>query len=634
VIGASIDAALLVNVDCSTTTAIEDCLTSGMLVPAGERAYAFRHELARQAIYDALSLPRRRELHQRVLTALLGGRWTEQDLARLAHHAEAAGDTDAVLRFAPDAARRAAALYAHREAAAQYARALRFAADWPPLVRADLLEAYSYEWYLTGRLDEAIDLRRDALAIWHASGDPLREGDTLRWISRFTWFAGRNDDAVAAAEAALEVLEAQPPGRELAMALSNRSQLYMLANENEAAIAWGERAIALAEALGEQEILIHALNNVGAARVRSGVEGSWGELERSLALAQAAELEEHVARAWVNLSWSAIHVHDLPRADAYYAAGIAYTTDHDLDGYRQYMLSWRGFLYLLRGEWAAAERDADAVLAVPHTAHTNRIAALIVRGLLRARRGVDGAFEALDAALRLAEPTGELQRLRPVRVARAEAAWLAGDGARATDEASAVLDLTLLRGSPWDVGQVLLWLARCDPAWTGALAGARGVPEPYRHAFDADWAAAAGAWHALGCPYDAALALLDGDEAAVRRALGSFEALGAQAAVAVATRRLRDLGARGVPRGPRPTTRANPANLTVRELEIVPYLAAGQRNAEIAERLFLSPKTVGHHVGSILAKLEIRSRGEVAGAARRLGLDLPDGQDGATVSPT
>jgi len=96
----------------------------------------------------------------------------------------------------------------------------------------------------------------------------------------------------------------------------------------------------------------------------------------------------------------------------------------------------------------------------------------------------------------------------------------------------------------------------------------------------------------------------------------------ARSAEAIAMRRLRDLGVRKIPRGPRPATRANPASLTARELQILPLLAAGRQNAEIADHFFLSAKTIDHHVGSILAKLGVHARGEVAAAARQLGISV------------
>src|SRR6185312_371921 len=122
----------------------------------------------------------------------------------------------------------------HREAAKQYARALREGDGLAPERRAELHERRSYECYLTDQMPEALDARLDALAEHRRSGDRLLEG--------------------------------LPPGPELAMAYSNMSQLRMLARDSDAGIAWGERAIALADQLGEDEILVHALNNVGSSQ--------------------------------------------------------------------------------------------------------------------------------------------------------------------------------------------------------------------------------------------------------------------------------------------------------------------------------------------------------------------------------
>jgi DNA-binding CsgD family transcriptional regulator/tetratricopeptide (TPR) repeat protein len=628
VIGSTIDTDLLTEIAGTVVEAIEACLVSGMLVTVHGSALTFRHELARAAIYEAISPPRRRDLHRQVLVALRARSLEQQDVARLAHHAEAADDQEAVLRFAPEAGRRAASLNAHREAAAQFSRALRFAHDRPAVERAELLEACAYERFLTESGAAVLALRREALQIWRAQGDRVREGDALRWISRVLWFAGRNDEATAAAEAALAVLETVPPGRELAMALSNRAQLYMLAGETASAVAWGERAIALAQALDEPEILVHALTNVGTARLMAGDERGRDELERGLTLARAVGLAEHVTRALTNLSWYAVHARDLARADAYLADGITYTTDHDLDSLQLYLLAWRGYLRLLQGDWTAATDDAATVLSAPNVATISRITALVTRGLVRARRGDPDAAGPLDEALALAEPTGEMQRLGPVRFARAEVAWLAEENERAAAEVQAVLEVALRFGTAWDLGELVLWWRRCGQHGAGAtLPDPACLPTPYRLALGGDWAGAAAAWDDRGCPYEAALALLDGDEAALRHALASCERLGARTTAALVARRLREQGAHAIPRGPHARTRANPAQLTARELEILPLLAAGLRNAEIAAQLFLSPKTVDHHVSHILAKLGVHSRGDVAAAARRLGLHLSAEKD-------
>lgn len=627
-------ASLLEEITGLALTALETALASGMLTVNGNRMISFRHELARTAIYDAIPPARRRDLHARVLAALQSMPAYDGAWSQLASHAELAGNGAVVLQTAPEAAKRAASLRAHREAAAQYARAHRFSSTLPARDRADLLESLAYECYLTGEFEDAIRHQREALAIWRAAGDTLREGEGLRWISRFSWFTGRTGDAVAAADEALAVLEPLPPGRELAMALSNRSQLYMLADENHLAILWGMRAIAFAKTLDEVEIHIHALTNVGNARMRLGNEQGRADLERSLAMAQAADLEEHVARALTNLSCNALHDRDLPLAERYFAAGIEYTTEHDLDSWRQDLRAWRACLRMLEGDWTAAAADAIAVLESPNPAPITSIPALTVLGLVRHRLGERDTGGMLDVALQLADETGEIQRLRPVRIARAEAAWLTGNNGIAAAEVRTIVDLTLQRASRWEIGEVLVWLRRIDPDQAVEdLADLSTLPEPHRLALTGDWAGAAKAWTALGFRYEAALALLDGDEPALRQALAVFAQLGARPAEAIAAQRLRQLGARRIPRGPRPATLANPARLTPRELEILPLLINGNQNSEIADHLFLSVKTVGHHVSRILGKLGVRRRADVAAAAERHGIRLTIEQNREVATP-
>jgi DNA-binding NarL/FixJ family response regulator len=135
-----------------------------------------------------------------------------------------------------------------------------------------------------------------------------------------------------------------------------------------------------------------------------------------------------------------------------------------------------------------------------------------------------------------------------------------------------------------------------------------------------DWRGAAAAWERLGCPYEQARALGDGDEAAQRAALVLFDRLGARPDVERLRHRLRDVGARHVPRGPRPATRRNPCGLTPREAEIAALLADGLTNARIGARLHISPKTVDHHVSAILGKLDVPSREEAGRRAVALGL--------------
>ncbi len=196
---------------------LDECLGSGMLRsdPAG---ISFRHELARLAVEESVSPQRKLELNRAALAALSEPPSGPVDHARLAHHAEEAGDGAAVLRFAPPAAARAAAVGAHREAAAQYARTLRFARDREPSERAGLLHLRSVECYVTDDIDEAIEAGQGELELRRVLGQRQEEGEALSWLSQILWCPGRTTESRQAREEAVALLETLPAGRELATA--------------------------------------------------------------------------------------------------------------------------------------------------------------------------------------------------------------------------------------------------------------------------------------------------------------------------------------------------------------------------------------------------------------------------------
>ena len=136
------------------------------------------------------------------------------------------------------------------------------------------------------------------------------------------------------------------------------------------------------------------------------------------------------------------------------------------------------------------------------------------------------------------------------------------------------------------------------------------LPPPYSLEVAGEYAAAAEAWHDIACPFEEAVALTEtGEPDSMRQALEIFANLGTEPATAIVRRRLREAGVyTQAPRGPRSSTRSHPAGLTAREAEVLDVLREGLTNAEIAQRLYLSPRTVDHHVSSILAKLGVSTR--------------------------
>lgn len=592
---------------------LDECLASGML-EAETGTVAFRHELARLSVAESLPPARTLDLHRRTLGALRAHPTTRDDLARLAHHAEEARDGSAVLELAPAAAVHSSSRGAHREGAAQYARALRFASALPLEDRALLLLMRAWECYLTDQAEEAIEAVETAASHYRELGDTLREGDTRRILAGVLWCPGHVAKAMSTALEAVALLENLPPSHELAMAYAMVAELHARADAAEGAHSWGRRTADLARELGDDEAYGHALNSMGWAELlEHGLErGSL--LEQALEVAESIGHAELQARVLNNLVRGCMRLRAYARAGEYLERGLDLCREHNVEIVGLYILSFQALMSLETARW-----DDAVDVAMPLVARERcrsvlpRTRALVVLGLVRARRGDPDVWSPLGEALALAVFTGEPPRIAMVRAARAEAAWLEGRYEAVLEE----VESAVRAGVPRESLTLAYW------RWRAGIETHVTPRETRPETFEVsgDWRTASELWARLECPYHAAVASLDADdELMLRHAFDELERLGAQPATAIAARRLRELGVRGVPRGPRPSTRENPAHLTTRELEVLALVAEGLRNAEIAERLVVSRRTVDHHVSAILRKLGAPNRGEAATEAARLGL--------------
>jgi DNA-binding CsgD family transcriptional regulator len=338
------------------------------------------------------------------------------------------------------------------------------------------------------------------------------------------------------------------------------------------------------------------------------------KLAQTIELAQEAGFEDVVAQTYVVVVRTACRLREYEIAAPYVRDGLDYCSTRDYDVWRRYLLSWQSKIELAHGRWSEAAQTSSICLS--EDCPFARIHALQALGLVRARRGDPDAWAPLDEAVDLSEPRGEQQWIAPVRIARAEAAWLEGRNDAAIAETELAYDAARRLDTSYLAG-LSYWRWRAGAEVPTPSVG----EEPYRLEMQGDWAGASERWAKMGCRYEAALALIDADDdTTLQRALGELQALGAQPAAGIVARKLRERGAVKLPRGQRAATRANPANLTPRELEVLTLVAEGLHNAEIADRLFLSEKTVAHHVSAILRKLGVPNRVQAVTEATRLGI--------------
>lgn len=603
-------------VDALLTPAVDDleaCLDSGLLLADGS-SLSFRHELARVAVESSLTQPVAQSLHAQVLAALVAsGRAVTP--ARLVHHAANTGDAHAVCRLAPEAAEQARERGAHREAAAHWRTALAHADLIDDATRAQWLEASAIESAIVARMGEAIAAREQLAVLLHRLGQSAGEGLNLCRLAYLYVRAMRNAEGDALSRRGIELLETLPPGVELASAYHGEAVLRMLNRDCDESVQWARKAAALSEALGDRVGVASARAVLGTAMMF--IDYAAGCDEMMQALASARELDAHtlVATTLGNLGTGSGELFRFAEAERWLREGLAFAASHELDESALYLTAWLALCDLYRGRWDEAAAHASEAIERTDAAYT-QVMALVALGRLRVRRGDPGALDALDPALALAEASGTLQRIAPVRAARAEAAFKGGDQASAIREAEAALPLAQRYRHPWFIGELAYW------CWRGGAL--HQVPDhcagPFALQIDGRWREAAAAWEELGCPYEQARALADGDDAARREALLLFERIGARPAADALRQRLREAGVRGVARGARASTRETAYGLTARELEVLRLLCEGLRNAEIAARLNRSVRTIDHHLAAVFAKLGVDTRLEAIRTAERAGV--------------
>jgi len=522
---------------------VDQCVATG-LVTWDDDAVAFRHELARAAVEDAMPPTRRIALQRRILAALCAAPEGDIDPARLAHHAEAARDVEAVLEFAPRAAVRACSTGAYREAAAQYARALRVGGTTlPPQRRAELLEGRSRACYLADDQIEAIAVVREALESRSEQGAPAHEARDLAELSSYLVCRGLMRDARDAMHEAGRLVEGQDESPEIAFVESYRSVMAYVDGEFDAGVKLAWRAREMAQRTGDHRTAVNSLVTAGTIELRRDRDAGLEIMQQALAEALAAGFSEQAARALNNLGAFGAIKPDLELADTYIPRALEFCLAHNEDLWRINILAIASRNALDRGRWTEASDFAEQLLQDPRESPWPHHDALIVLALVRARRGDPGAVAALDEAGAVDVPPEEIHAYVDLAAARAEVAWLEQrfDDVAVATEWTPDESVGGARGA--DLTRLAFWRSLSGLE----IEAQSGAPEPYALALAGEWEQAAAAWERSFCPYEAALALLESnDEGSLRKALATFQELGALPAAQLATRRLRALGAKGV----------------------------------------------------------------------------------------
>jgi ATP/maltotriose-dependent transcriptional regulator MalT len=599
-------------------TAVHNCLYLNILIIENGKI-SFKHELFRRTIEASLSPLVRVDIHKKILGMFQESFENKGEIERIIHHAKNANDYDRVVHYAPIAAKEAANVGAHREASKLYLTAIEFYQGRDMDVLIPLYEAYAYECYLTYQVNEAIIYASRSLESWKEKKDSEKIGDCLRFLSRLWWLAGNRAKAEYFGEQAIQVFLDKPASKAKAMVFSNLSQLKMLYHEPVQCIFWGEKAIEMANSLDDEETLAHALNNVGTARMwtqaskREGIE----LLQQSLQIALKNSYHEHAARAYTNLGSNCILIKDFTCAEHAIEEGIRYCEERDLDSWKTYMLGWKARLKMDTGDWKEAEQIAGDIIKNDDHAPYVKVGALSVLGTIKMRKGLfEEAFPLLLEAQAKGLETLELQRIIPALSALLEYEWITGKKIveqTTIDIANGMLkDLVIY----YEYNELSFWLRKAR----NQLSGVQEIDDMYDTSTPEKSVKLAERWERCGCPYEQAVALFESGEEDKRKAIAIVQSIGADAVYEKMKFEMRSAGIKSIPRGIRKTTQSNPALLTDRELDVLQLLGEGLQNKEIAARLFISAKTVDHHISSILYKLEVKSRTKAVHEAARMGI--------------
>jgi len=585
----------------------------GVLVVYGD-GVGFRHEIARRAVEQQLPELRRRGLNAAIVTALLGG--AEPDLSRLVHHAAEARDPEVLLRFAPQVGQKASETGSHHEALSTFETLMPLADRMAPADRALLFDDYAWELHIARRFFEAARVGEEAVALRAQLDDRVTYAESLLRLALFLFLAGDTRQALRRIAEAGEIAAAAEAALPTAAVATYEGMMLALSGREDA----GDRlrvALELSENVERQDLSALCTNYLGLVSAADGDPGGLVAIRDSLQSSLEVSDYESAARAHTNIA--AVLYREGRFEELMHAVdeGLAFTREHSVWSHHYDLEVHAAQGDLHRGRWEEAQQRLRGLGDAADDPGMFAVYSMPVLGRLAARRGeLAEADTLLTSAWNRALQQESRIGLLYTAVSRAEFAWLSGR----RDVAAAVHVTITERPIPAGLGHIFgevylyLWLAgldvcpfpRCAPLYTAAL--------------EKRWQDALALTQD---PYEQAVIRTTSDDVqATVEAVRTLDDLGARPAAVLARAALTRLGVDRLPRRPDTTTRANAAGLTARQLDVLRLLVRGHTNAEIAEDLVLSPRTVDHHVAAILLKLGVTRRRDAAAAAAALDIRL------------
>lgn len=559
------------------------------VLESDENGVRFRHELARQAVEQALPAIRRRALNSSIVRLILGCD-VRGELYALVHHAVKAGDVETIVRYAPEAAAKATKAGSHRQALAHYEALIPYADQLPPLNRAQVLAGYAWELHIAHRFPEAMERCREAVALFEELADQVLLTETLIQLSRHSYLAGETDAALDAVDRALTV--AQGNEELLPAAIGCHAMMLVLTGSPAEAIPALEQAQALALLAGRTDLAALCLNYLGLAWCDLDQPGGLENLRISIDAALATGDYEAVARGYTNLVEMLYRAGRWDELEETVAAGLEFTRERGFGSHTYNLETHRALLTMRRGDLGAAEAHLRWLIDTVEEPGMLSVLSASSLGRVLARRGDSDAEQLLADAWVEARQQRSVLGLAYAATGYAEWAWL-NDRPSVAEAIRAEFSAESL----------------ATPAYR----------ELGRYLALAESSAAGDDWE--DTPYEQAIAQAEtGERDKLLEALQTLLNLGATPAAALVRARLKALGVVRIPRGLQASSRSNPAGLTDRQLDVLVHLTEGLTNAEIAEKLVVSVRTVDHHVSAILSRLNTPTRREAARYAKTLDL--------------